>query len=530
MPARAKRWAMARPLPPPVTTQTSSFNVRMRERYAYISGVARRRSAQAGLEHCPTGIAGLDTITGGGLPRGRTALVAGGAGCGKTLLATEFLVRGAERGEPGVFVAFEETAEELATNVASLGWDLDQLCADGLLVVDHVKVEREQIDQTGDYDLEALFIRLQFAIDQIGAERVVLDTLEVLFAALNDTAILRSEIRRLFTWLKGRGVTAIVTAERGEGTITRHGLEEYVSDCVITLDHRVEDQRAVRRLRVVKLRGARHGTNEYPFVIDDNGFSVVPVTSFDLMHPASSDVVSTGVDDLDAMLSRGGWYRGSTTMISGASGTAKTTFAAHFAEAACRRGDRCLYLAFEESEPQLVRNMGSVGVNLGRWVEQRRLRVVARRPTQVGLESHLTSLYREVEAHEPDVVVIDPITDFTAIGTTLDVKSMLMRIVDYLKNREITAVFTSLIHEGAGTDDPTISSLIDNWVQLRNLELDFQRNRGLYVQKARGMAHSNEVREFQLTDRGIKMLDVIPGPRGVLTGRARDQETSRNER
>jgi circadian clock protein KaiC len=484
--------------------------------------VARRRSAPAGLEHCPTGIAGLDAVTSGGIPRGRTTLVAGGAGCGKTLLATEFLVRGAEMGEPGVFLAFEETAEELTQNVASLGWDLEQLCAQNLLAVDHVKVEREQIDQTGDYDLEALFIRLQFAIDQIGAKRVVLDTLEVLFAALDDTAILRSEIRRLFTWLKSHGVTAIVTAERGEGTLTRHGLEEYVSDCVISLDHRVEEQRAVRRLRVVKLRGARHGTNEYPFVIDEHGFSVVPITSFDLAHPASTEIVSSGIKDLDAMLGPGGWFRGSTTMISGESGTAKTTLASYFANAACRRGERCLYLAFEESEAQLVRNMRSVGLNLERWIKQRRLRVVSSRPTQLGLESHLTSLYKEVERHEPDVVVLDPITDFTALGTSLDVKSMLMRIVDYLKNREITAVFTSLIHEG-GADDPTISSLIDNWVQLRNLELDAQRNRGIFVQKARGMPHSNQIREFELSDRGIKMLDVIPSPQGVLTGRARDR-------
>ena len=485
--------------------------------------MARRRSAPRGLEHCSTGIDGLDTITSGGLPCGRTTLIAGEAGCGKTLLGVEFLVRGIEMGDPGVFVAFEETAEELSTNVANLGWDLEELCADGKLVVDHVKVEREHIDQTGDYDLEGLFIRLDHAIDSIGAKRVVIDTIEVLFSALDDTAMLRAEIRRLFTWLKTKGVTSIVTAERGEGTLTRHGLEEYVSDCVISLDHRVEDQRAVRRLRVVKLRGDRHGTNEYPFLIDEHGFSVVPITSFDLRHPAPLDVVSTGVADLDRMLSRGGWFRGSTTMISGESGTAKTTFAAHFADAACRRGERCLFLTFEESEAQLVRNMASVGLNLGRWVKQKRLVIVSSRPTQAGLEAHLTSLYKEVEAHHPEVVVLDPITDFTALGTSLDVKAMLMRIVDYLKNREITGVFTSLMHDKSAVDDPTISSLIDNWVQLRNIELDAQRNRGIYVQKARGMAHSNEVREFQLTDRGIKMYDVIPGPSGVLTGRARNQ-------
>ena len=477
------------------------------------------------IEHCPTGIAGLDDITSGGLPRGRTTLLAGGPGCGKTLLGVEFLVRGAGMGEPGVFIAFEETAQELTANVASLGWDLDALCAGGHIVVDHVEVERERIDKTGDYDLEALFIRIGFAIGEVGAKRVVLDTIEVLFSALDDSASLRAELRRLFSWLKAQGVTAIVTAERGEGTLTRHGLEEYVADCVITLDHRVDDQIAVRRIRVVKQRGSNHGTNEYPFVIDDGGLSVVPVTSFHLDHPASTEIVSTGVGELDAMVGRGGWYRGSTTMISGESGTGKTTFAAAFADAACRRGERCLFMAFEESGRQLARNMASVGMDLGRWVDEGRLRIHASRPTQLGLERHLTTVYQKVEAHQPDVVVIDPITDFTSLGTSTDVKVLLMRIVDYLKTREVTAVFTSLLHD-RGAEDPTISSLIDNWVQLRNLESQAQRDRGVFIQKARGMPHSNQIREFVLTDEGIRLLDVVAGPEGVLTGRARSGRTS----
>ena len=477
------------------------------------------------LEHCPTGIAGLDEITSGGLPRGRTTLLAGGPGCGKTLLAAEFLVRGAEMGEPGVFVAFEETAEELTQNVASLGWDLDGMCADGKLVVDYVKVERERIDKTGDYDLEALFIRIGFAIKEVGARRVVLDTIEVLFSALDDSATLRAELRRLFSWLKQQGVTAIVTAERGEGNLTRHGLEEYVADCVITLDHRVDDQIAVRRIRVVKQRGSGHGTNEYPFVIDEGGVSVVPVTSFQLDHLAGTDIVSTGVPELDAMAGRGGWYKGSTTMISGESGTGKTTFAAAFADAACRRGERCLYMAFEESGRQLARNMASVGLDLTRWMDDGRLRVHASRPTQLGLERHLTTIYQQVEAHDPDVVVIDPITDFTSLGTSTDVKVLLMRIVDYLKTRQVTAVFTSLMHD-RGSEDPTISSLIDNWVQLRNLESQAQRDRAVFIQKARGMPHSNQIREFMLSDEGIRLLDVVPGPEGVLTGRARSGRSS----
>jgi len=482
----------------------------------------------APLQHCPTGISGLDEITSGGLPRDRTTLVAGGPGCGKTLMGVEFLVRGVELGEPGVFLAFEETAEELAVNVASLGWDLDAMCADGKLVVDHVKVERERIDQTGDYDLEALFIRIAFAIQEVGAKRVVLDTIEVLFSALDDTARLRAELRRLFAWLKGRGVTAIVTAERGEGTLTRHGLEEYVADCVISLDHRVDDQIAVRRVRIVKQRGSTHGTNEYPFVIGDRGLSVVPVTSFQLDHPASNEIVSTGIAELDAMVGRGGWYKGSTTTISGESGTGKTTFAAAFADAACRRGERCLYMAFEESGRQLVRNMASVGMELGRWIDEGRLRIHASRPTELGLERHLTAVYQQVEAHQPDVVVIDPITDFTSLGTSTDVKVLLMRIVDYLKSRQVTAVFTSLIHQRGG-EDPTISSLIDNWVLLRNLESQAQRDRGVFIQKARGMPHSNQIREFVLSDEGVRLLDVVSGPNGVLTGRARQRSPSSQE-
>lgn len=477
------------------------------------------------LAHCPTGIAGLDEITAGGLPRGRTTLLAGGPGCGKTLLATEFLVRGIELGEPGVFVAFEETSEELTTNVASLGWDLAALQAEGRLVVDHVKVERERIDQTGDYDLEGLFIRIGLAIDEVKAKRVVLDTLEVLFSALDDTAQLRAELRRLFSWLKSRGVTAIVTAERGEGALTRHGLEEYVADCVISLDHRVADQLAVRRIQVVKLRGSGHGTNEYPFLINSSGVTVVPVTSFDLDHGASTEVVSTGVPDLDGMLGGGGWYKGSITMVSGESGTGKTTFAAAFADAACARGERALYLAFEESASQLVRNMASIGLDLGRWVDQGLLRITASRPTQLGLERHLTTIYEQVEAHAPDVVVVDPITDFTGIGTAVDVKALLMRIVDYLKKRQVTTVFTSLLADRPG-DDPSISSLVDNWLQLRNLELQAQRDRGLFIQKARGMSHSNQIREFALSDDGIRLLDVVPGPDGVLTGRARATASS----
>jgi circadian clock protein KaiC len=467
-----------------------------------------RTRRKGSLPKAATGIQGLDEITGGGLPRGRPTLVCGSAGCGKTLLAMEFLVRGAtEYNEPGVFLAFEETAEELTQNVRSLGFDLDDLAARSKLVVDYVHVERSEIEETGEYDLEGLFIRLGHAIDSIGAKRVVLDTLETLFGGLSNSAILRSELRRLFRWLKDKEVTAIITAERGDGTLTRHGLEEYVSDCVILLDHRVSEQLSTRRLRVVKYRGTTHGTNEYPFLIDENGISVLPVTSLGLSHEASDERVSTGVHWLDEMLGGRGVYRGSTVLISGTAGTGKTSVAAHFADAACRRGERCLYFAFEESESQVARNMRSIGLDLSAWSDRALLRFYATRPSAYGLEMHLATLHKLVVDFQPRLVVVDPITTFLGAGTSSQAEAMLMRLIDFLKAGQITALFTSLTHSGAAVEGSqvAVSSLIDTWLLLRDLEVGGQRTRGLQVLKSRGMSHSNEVREFRLTDNGLQV-------------------------
>jgi circadian clock protein KaiC len=457
--------------------------------------------------HCPTGIAGLDEVTLGGLPRGRTTLLAGGPGCGKTMLSTAFLVNGALAGEPGVFIAFEEQPDDLIANAASLGWDLEQLVDGGLLEIDHIAVQREQIEQTGPYDLQALFIRLEAAIRTVGAKRVVIDTLEVLFAGLDDTAMLRSELRRLFRWLEDHEVTAIVTAERGDASLTRFGFEEYVSDCVIVLDHRVIDQLATRRLRVVKFRGSAHGLNEYPYLIDDGGISVVPITSFDLSYSASTETISTGVADLDSMLEPGGVFRGTTCMISGVSGTGKTTFAVAMADAACARGDRTLFFAFEESTGQIIRNMRSVGIDLQRWIDDGLLNIFSARPTQLGLERHLAELHRRVEDLNPSVVLLDPITDFQAIGTREDIKAMLMRMVDYLKQRQVTALFTSLVSRH-DNEDPAVSSLIDTWIQLDNENVDGTLCRSLYVRKSRGMAHSGRVRRLHLGATGINLSDA----------------------
>ena len=463
------------------------------------------------LPKAPTGIPGMDEVTGGGLPKGRPTLVTGGPGCGKTLFAMEFLVNGATQyDEPGVFMAFEENAEELAQNVTSLGFDLKKLIKQKKLVIDYVRVERGEIEETGDYDLEGLFIRLGHAIDTIGAKRVVLDTIEVLFSALRNQGILRAELQRLFRWLKDKGVSAVITAERGDGTMTRFGLEEYVADCVIMLDHRVTEQISTRRLRIVKYRGTSHGTNEYPFLIDKNGISVLPITSLGLNHEAPSGRVSTGIKELDDMLGGKGFRRSSSVLISGTAGTGKSSLAAAFVDAACRRGERCLFFAFEESPAQIIRNMRSIGIDLAPHVKKGLLKFHATRPTLYGLEMHLVTMYDLTKVYKPKIVILDPITDFFAVASEAEVKATITRIIDFLKMNGITALFTTYT-SGSESSDQTVvgvSSLIDTWLSLRNLENKGERHRGLFVLKARGMAHSNQIRSFLLTDDGIKIGEM----------------------
>ena len=474
------------------------------------------------LRKAATGISGLDEITFGGLPAGRPTLIAGAAGCGKTLFAMTFLVNGAtQMDEPGVFMSFEERPDDLVENVNSLSYDLPGLLAANKLVIDYVRVERSEIEQSGEYDLEGLFVRLGYAIDKIGAKRVVLDTLEALFSGLGDGPVLRAELRRLFQWLKDRGVTAVITAERGsEGQLTRHGLEEYVSDCVIALDNRVEDQITTRRLRVLKYRGSAHGTNEYPFLIDTGGISVLPVTSAGLSHAISEEVVSSGVAGIDAMLGVSGFFRGSSVLLSGPSGTGKTTFGSHFVDAACRAGQRAIYFSFEESPEQIVRNMRSVGLNLQAHVESGLLRFESARPSLFGLEMHLVLMIRQIEAFAPAVVVVDPISAFR--GSETEIHATLLRLVDYLKVKGITVVFNNLVngdrHDSA---EQSLSSLMDVWIGLQDLQANGERNRGLFVLKARGMSHSNQIREYLLSPDGVTLIEPYVGPFGVLTGSAR---------
>jgi circadian clock protein KaiC len=482
------------------------------------------------LPKCPTGIQGLDEITGGGFPKARPTLVCGGAGCGKTLLAAEFLVRGAVQfGEPGVFMSFEETEAELKANVASLGFDLAGLVRRKKIVIDYVHVEPSEVHESGEYDLEGLFVRLNHAIDSVGAKRVVLDTLEALFAGLRNEAILRAELRRLFRWLKVKGVTAVITAERGREQLTRHGLEEYVSDCVILLDHRVNDQIATRHLRVVKYRGALHGTNEFPFLIGEEGVSVLPITSLALNHKVSAERIATGIPRLDAMLGGRGFFRGSSILLTGTPGTGKTIISSNFAQAAALRGERVLFFSFEESPNQIIRNMRSIGLRLEPLVKRGLLRFHSARPSLYGLEMHLATMFKEIAEFRPAVVIMDPITSLMDAGTVSEGKGMVTRLIDYLKAGQVTTLFTSLTQGGHSMQqsEAAMSSLMDSWLLLQDFEGNGERNRVLYVLKARGMAHSNQIREFLISSRGVDLVDAYIGPSGVLTGSARAAQSSR---
>jgi circadian clock protein KaiC len=476
------------------------------------------------LQKCPTGIKGLDEITGGGLPQGRPTLVCGGAGCGKTLLAMEFLVRGAtEFGEPGVYMSVEEKAEELTKNFASLGFDLGNLVAGKMLELDDVHIEQGEIVATGDYDLEGIFVRLGCAIDTIGAKRVVLDTIEVLFSGIPNEVILRGELKRLFSFLKAKNVTAVITGEQGERTLTRFGLEEYVADCVISLSHKVDQQTATRRMRIVKYRGSAHGTSEYPFLIDGKkGFSVMPLSSIGLEHAASDERVSSGISRLDTMLGKKGFYRGSSILVSGNAGSGKSSMAAHFVDAACRRGERCLYFAFEESSKQIIRNMRSIGIDLEQWVNDGLLKFYNSRPSQHGMEMHLVSMHDAIENFNPAIFVADPISNLVGVGSEIEIKSMFSRLIDFLKMKGVTAFYTELNNTGIqDSADVGTSSLMDSWILLQMIEESGERNRGLYILKSRGMNHSNQIREFRLTDSGAILQDVYVGNSGVLTGTSR---------
>ncbi len=463
----------------------------------------------------PTGIEGLDEITDGGIPFGRPTLVCGSAGCGKTVFAMQFLIKGiTEYNEPGVFMSFEESSKELSQNVIALGFDLEKLVSDNKLRVDHVKFERAEIEETGEYDLEGIFIRLNHAIDSIGAKRVVLDTIESLFGGMDNSMLLRSEIRRLFSWLKTKGVTAVITGERGEASLTRQGLEEYVSDCVILLDFRVTDQIATRRLRIVKYRGSTHGTNEYPFQINEDGISVLPITSLKLNHQISNKIISTGLPSLDRLFDGNGVYRGSSILITGNAGTFKTSLASYFAKGGCERREKVLFFSFEESPDQLCRNMLSIGIDFRSYIKSNLLLIQSSRPSLQGLEMHLLLLHKLIGNFKPKTVIVDPISSLVTVGSNSEVRAMLVRLIDMLKVNEINSVFTALTHQGYGNnydqEVDAVSSLSDTWIKLTNEERNNVRSRQLLIIKSRGMGHSNMISDFIVNKTGIH----LPGRNG----------------
>ena len=473
-----------------------------------------QNTSPRGLQKCPTGIKGFDEITEGGLPKNRTTLLCGGPGSGKTLLGIDFLVKGANGyDEPGVFLSFEETKDELYTDVASLNLNLRELVSKKKIQIEHVLLERKDVEEN-DFNLEGLLVRLEHAIDSIGAKRVVIDSIESPFAGITDTGILRLEIKRLFRWLKEKQVTAIVTGEPGPSFYTRHGLEEYISDCIILLDNRVKEQIAIRRIRVIKYRGSRHGTNEYPFVIDNHGLSVIPITSAGLDQPGTSKKVSTGIPSLDKLFwGKPGYTRGSTVLASGTAGTGKTSLTAAFAIDSCKRGERCLFYSYEESSGQLIQNMSSIGIHLEPWVKQGLLKIVAVRPSFFGLEMHLLDLYKLVSSFKPKTVIIDPLTSLIGEGDEREIRSMITRMIDLLKSKIITTFFTSLVSSSADNDtsgEIGVSSLIDTWIVVRELEEDAgrKRTRGLFIVKSRGTGHSSDVHKLILSDEGISLVTM----------------------
>lgn len=481
------------------------------------------------LEKCASGIEGLDQITDGGLPKGRPTLICGAAGSGKTMFAMQFLVQGALTNEPGVFISFEENEEDLIMNFTSLGVDISKLEEHKKLIIEYVFLERAEIEETGDFDLEGLFIRIKYAMEQIGAKRIVIDTIEAIFAGLPNEFILRSELRRLFNWLKNQGLTAVITGERGENSLTRYGLEEYVADCVILLDTIYTNKVATRNIKIIKYRGSSHGYNEYPFLINDHGISILPITSLELEHDAPEEFVSTGIERLDYMLDGKGYYRGSSILITGSAGTGKSSLAAIFVEAACKRGEKCLYLASEESPLQIIRNMKSISIDLEPWIKEGILKFHATRPTLYGLEAHLVNIYNMVNQFQPKIVVLDPISNLLTIGSADEVKSIMTRLLDFMKSKQMTILSTSLVNMGQIETEIGISSLMDSWIDLKAVEVNGERNRTIDILKTRGLAHSNQIREFQLTDNGIKLIDVYIGPGGMLTGSARISQIDREK-
>ena len=458
-----------------------------------------------------TGIQGLDDITYGGIPQNRPTLLVGSIGTGKTIFAMEYIINGITMfNEPGVFMTFEEQTDELQINVTSMGYNLSKLIADNKIYLEHLHIDHREIQATGKYDIEGLFIRIEMAIEKVKAKRIVLDALDTLFIGL-DSQILRSEIKRLFFWLKEKKVTAIITSEVGDIFLTRLGFEEVVADCVIELNNRLNNQISTRRLRIVKYRGSYHSTNEYPFMIDHKGITIFPIISEAPQIIVSNERISSGIKQIDEMLDGRGFYVGSSILVSGSAGTGKSSIAASFIKDVCEKKGTALYCAFEEAPNQIKRNMASIGIFLEPYEKSGNLHFYYSRPTLQTLELHFIAIKKLIKQINPSVVILDPITNLMIENINSDIRTMLTRFVDYLKMEQITVLLTAtltvssleLIQSNEG-----ISSMVDTCIMIQEKNIIDSRRRTLYIMKSRGICNSKKEVEFIITSEGISIAPL----------------------
>ena len=471
-----------------------------------------------------TGVKGLDDVLGGGIPQGHAMLLVGKPGTGKSILSMEYLLHGIElHKENGVYISFEESEKQIISNAASFGWKFEEMVKKNKLAISYIDMQPEQMRTVGDYDLSALILRVKGAIKKVNARRVVIDGINNLLSTFDDERIIRSDLLRLIREIKEVNATIFITGERGHDSWSKMGFEEYLADGLMHLDNRTDGNYQTREIQVVKCRGINHYTGKSPFIINSEGMSIRPLITADFDYKVLKSRVSTGIADIDNMLGGKGLYRGSTVYITGPSGAGKTSISSSFANGACSRGERALFLAFEESSDQIIRNMKSIGLSLDKWVNEKLLYFYTARATTNSLEGHLDNIMTMVREVEPTCVVLDPISAFRPIANENETKLMLIRLNDYLRARKITTVFTALSSDGEYSEhaDVQLSSIADTWIVVRIMDYKGERNNVMQLMKSRGMSHSRQMKEMYFTGNGLKLQNVYQGPEGVLTGAAR---------